>query len=106
MTVTAPYSSNSAAKQFVSDVMGAQHHGTETPAPSFNLGFSPITTNTYEQREAKGKDKLAEEDYQPKAIRREVKLGDLMRQVLLGISITTEERKVHDLCLATFGGPE
>ncbi|KAI3693184.1 hypothetical protein L6452_33015 [Arctium lappa] len=79
LAVTVPYSSNSAAKQLVSNAMGTQHHETETPKPSFNLGFSPITTKPYEKRDAKGKDKLVEEDCPPKANRREVKLGDLMR---------------------------
>ncbi|KAI3707160.1 hypothetical protein L6452_25428 [Arctium lappa] len=99
LAVTTTYASNTASKQFVPEAMGAQQHGSKTSAPSFKLGFSTITGNPYERRDAKGKDKMAEEDCPPKANRREVKLGDLMsspyvkRQVLLGKSITTEERK-------------
>ncbi|KAI3702585.1 hypothetical protein L6452_28329 [Arctium lappa] len=77
----------------------ANNHTTVTPAPSFNIGFSPITGNPYEKRDTKGMEKMPEEDCPPKGNRREVKIEDLMRspyvkrQVLLGKLVTTEEKK-------------
>ncbi|KAI3770939.1 hypothetical protein L6452_02087 [Arctium lappa] len=77
--ITLECASNSATKECMSNAMGAQHHITQTLEPNFNIGFSLITDNPCEQIKAKGKVTMTEDDCQPKANRREVKLGDLMR---------------------------